>query len=54
MSNMNENGSRPEAQPSPDPMRTAKRDFNLLGLAFFVMTAVQYLLSNGLAYLGGR
>ena len=54
MSNMNENGSRPEAQPSPDPMRTAKRDFNMLGLAFFVMTAVQYLLSNGLAYIGNR
>ncbi len=40
--------------PISDPMRDAKRTFLRLGLAFFVMVALQYALSFGLSYLASR
>lgn len=39
---------------APDPLRGARRTFLRLGLAFFVMTALQYALSYVLSYLASR
>ncbi len=44
----------PETDSPRDALRQARRDFNLLGIAFFAMMAIEFLLSNGLSYLGKK